>query len=82
MSRKRRKSLPPADQYHARKMREIGMPVKECADYFDVSVATLMRGLAEIRERLGPENFVESRRQFARPSLRIRKGLKELTSNT
>lgn len=80
--RKRRKAMTGADKYHARKMREIGMSIEACADYFDVSVATLCRGLAELREKLGPEEFVESRRHLARAPLRTGVDGDEHISNT
>lgn len=50
-------ALKPVDRMEMRLMRESGVTVRECAGYFNVSVATAMRVLAELREKLGPENF-------------------------
>lgn len=50
-------ALRPIDRMEMRLMREAGATVKECADYQDVSIATAMRALADLRKRLGPENF-------------------------
>ena len=61
MSRKRRKTMRDVEKYEARQFREIGMSIKNCADYFNVSVATLCRGLAEMREKFGPEQFKQRR---------------------
>lgn len=65
MSRKRRKTMRDVEKFEARQFREVGMSIRACADYFNVSVATLCRGLAEMRERLGPEQF-KQRRHLAR----------------
>lgn len=80
--RKRRKSLPAAEQFHARKMRELGMSLKACADYFNVSVATLCRGLAEVRARMGDEKLPQERRHLAREGLRNHRSVGERTSST
>lgn len=61
-------ALKPVDRMEMRLMRESGVTVKECAGYYDVSVATAMRVLAELRKKLGPENFKDS----AVPSARQR----------
>lgn len=50
-------SLSPRDKFYARQLREDGVPVKQVAAYLNVSVATLMRALAELRQKLGPEKF-------------------------
>lgn len=63
--RKRRKAMRDVEKFEARHFREIGMSLKACADYFDVSIATLCRGLADMRARFGPENFAD-RGQLAR----------------
>ena len=57
MSRKVYNSMRDVEKFEARQFREAGMSVKDCARYFNVSVATLMRGLAEMRERFGPEQY-------------------------
>lgn len=56
-----------------RLMRESGAELKDCASYFGVSVATACRVLADLRKKLGPENFkgtqAHSARQRARAHL-------------
>lgn len=64
--RKPRKVMREVEKFEARQFREVGMSVKDCAAYFDVSVATLMRGLAEMAEKFGPEKLPLRRRQYAR----------------
>jgi len=64
--RKRRKSMRDVEKFEARQFIEAGMAVRPCADYFDVSLATLMRGLAEMRAKLGPEKRPAHRRHLAR----------------
>ena len=64
--------LKPVEKWEMRKFREAGMSIASCADYFNVSVATAHRALAEMRKKFGPEQFPEHRRQFARPTLRKR----------
>lgn len=59
------------DRFELRQLREAGVPVKEAAAYFNVSVATAMRALADLRRKLGPEKFTRNGHR-ARPSLRIR----------
>lgn len=58
------------EKFEMRQFREAGMSVAGCASYFNVSVATAMRALAEMREKFGPERMPAHRRQFARPTLR------------
>lgn len=55
--RKRRKLMREVEKFEARQFREAGMSVSDCARYFDVSIATLMRGLADMREKLGAEKL-------------------------
>jgi|ERR1700722_10640331 len=50
-------ALKPVERMEMRLMREAGATVKEVAGYFGVSVATAMRVLAHLREKLGPEKF-------------------------
>lgn len=64
--RKRRKVWRDVEKFEARQFREAGMSIADCARYFDVSVATLLRGLAEMREKFGPENLPAHRRHLAR----------------
>jgi transposase len=71
MSRKRRKTMTEHEKFHARLFRETGMSIRAAADYFDVSVATLCRGLADMRAKFGPEQF-KDRRQSARARSRTR----------
>ena len=68
-SRKPRRILKEVDKFEARQFREVGMSVKDCAAYFDVSVATLLRGLADMREKFGPEKLPGKRRHLARSHL-------------
>ena len=63
--RKRRKSMREGEKFEARLFREAGQSIKGCADYFNVSVATLCRGLADMRAKFGPERF-RDRRHSAR----------------
>lgn len=49
--------LRPVDKMEMRLMREAGVTVKDCAGYFGVSVPTAMRALADLRRRMGPEQF-------------------------
>jgi len=67
--RKRRKLMRDIDKFEARKFREVGMSLKECCTYFDVSMATLMRALAEMREKFGPEQVPNSRRHLVRAKI-------------
>lgn len=65
-NRKPRRVLRDVEKFEARRFREVGMSIKDCATYFDVSVATLMRGLADMRAKLGEEKVPPRRRQYAR----------------
>lgn len=67
--RKTRKQLKPVDKFEMRQFREVGMSIKDCATYFQVSVATAMRALAEMREKFGPEKLPATRRHLARSHL-------------
>ena len=62
-------NLKPVEKYSMREFREAGMSIANCASYFDVSVATAHRALAEMREKFGPEKLPRKRRQLARPTL-------------
>lgn len=52
----------PVDAYEARLNRESGIPVKICAQMAGVSRATLLRELAKLRKKLGPEKLPNERR--------------------
>jgi transposase len=67
--RKPRKQLKPVEKFEMRQFREVGMSIKDCATYFQVSVATAMRALAEMREKFGPEKLPAARRHLARSHL-------------
>jgi len=67
--RKPRKQLRPVEKFEMRQFREAGMSIKDCATYFDVSLATAMRALAEMREKFGPEKLPPARRHLARAHL-------------
>jgi len=70
------------EKFEARRFREVGMSVKDCATYFDVSVATLMRGLAEMRGKFGAEKLPGKRRHLARARIENSSAGRESTSNT
>ena len=67
MSRGRPALLKPSDRMELRLMREAGVSIKDACAYFEVSVATGMRILADLRKKLGPEKL--PRRQTARSHL-------------
>lgn len=50
------------DKFELRQLREAGVSVKQAAAYLNVSVATAMRALAELRARLGPEKLPNEQR--------------------
>lgn len=52
--------LRPVDKMEMRLMREAGATVKQCAGYFNCSVPTAMRALADLRRRMGPEQYKAS----------------------
>jgi transposase len=60
-------TLTPFQEFDMRKHRENGMSLKQCASYFNVSVATVMRVLAKQRKLFGPEQL--KNRQLARSHL-------------
>lgn len=80
--RKRRKSMRDVEKFEARQFIEAGMAVRGCADYFDVSLATLMRGLAEMRAKFGPEKRPAHRRHLARLRIENSAFVEDITSNT
>ena len=80
--RKRRKIMRDVEKFEARQFIEAGMPVRGCADYFDVSMATLMRGLAEMRAKFGPEKRPAHRRHLARARVENSRENADSTSNT
>lgn len=63
-------AIRPVDAMEMRLMREAGVPVRQCASYYDVSVATAMRVLRELRKRLGPEKFTGGEARHARQRAR------------
>lgn len=67
--RKPRKQLRPVEKFEMRQFREVGMSIKDCATYFQVSIATAMRALAEMRAKFGPEKLPPTRRHLARSHL-------------
>lgn len=52
-----RRGRPPAlttrDEFEIWQNREAGVPVKDCAKYFNVSPATVLRVMAKLRKKLG-----------------------------
>lgn len=61
-----KRALTDRQKFELRLNREAGIPVKICAQMAGVSLATGMRALAELREKLGPERVPVRRRQLAR----------------
>jgi predicted DNA-binding protein (UPF0251 family) len=55
-------SLTVRDKFELRQLRESGVTVKDAAAYMNVSMATAMRALAELRKKLGPEKLPNGRR--------------------
>lgn len=55
-------TLSARDKFEIRQFREAGVSVKDCAAYKNVSVATCLRALAELRAKLGPEKLPNERR--------------------
>lgn len=62
--------LTPVEKFSMRQFREAGMSIQQLAGFFHVSMATVYRALAEMREKLGAETLPRNRRQLARPTLR------------
>lgn len=58
--------LKTAEKFEMRLNRESGMSIRQCALWFNVSMATAMRALAEMRERFGPEKLPPAKRHLAR----------------
>lgn len=50
------------DKFELRQFRESGVSIKDCAAYKGVSVATCLKALAELRQKLGPEKLPNERR--------------------
>lgn len=65
-SRRKDGNLKPVEKFEMRQYRESGMSIRQCADWFKVSVATAMRALAEMREKLGPEKLPPRKKHLAR----------------
>lgn len=55
-------ALTARDKFELRQFRESGVSVRDCAKYKNVSVATCLRALAELRDKLGPEKLPNGRR--------------------
>jgi hypothetical protein len=62
--------LKPWEKFEIRKFRESGATIRELAGMNRISMATVYRALAEMREKFGPETLPRNRRQLARPMLR------------
>lgn len=75
-------NLTAVEKFQMRQFRESGVSIKECASYHHVSVATAMRALAELRERLGPEVIPLRRRQFARNPVAMSQRASENSKST
>lgn len=65
-SRREQGPLKTAEKFEMRLNRESGMSIRQCATWFNVSMATAMRALAEMREKFGPEKLPPKRRHLAR----------------
>lgn len=55
-------SLTARDKFEIRQLREAGVSVNDCAKYMNVSRATCLRALADLRVKLGPEKLPNERR--------------------
>lgn len=55
-------TLTTRDKFELRQLREAGVSIKDAARYKNVSIATTMRALAELRAKLGPEKLPNGRR--------------------
>jgi transposase len=62
--------LTPVEKFSIRQFREAGMSIQQLAGYFRVSMASVYRALADMREKLGPEALPRNRRHLARPTVR------------
>lgn len=62
--RGRPSKLRPVDKFEMRQYREVGMSIAQCMTFFKVSRATVLRSLAELRAKLGPEKLI--RKHLAR----------------
>ena len=62
--RGRPSKLRPVEKFEMRQYREIGMSITQCMSFFKVSRATVLRALAELRSKLGPEKL--ARKHLAR----------------
>ena len=60
--RGRTPSLSVRDKFELRQLREAGVAVTEAAKYLNVSRATALRALAELRKKLGPEKLPNEQR--------------------
>lgn len=61
LPRGRQALLTPREKFELRQLREAGVKIKDAAAYMNVSVATAMRVLAELRRKLGPEKLKNER---------------------
>lgn len=82
MRKKRRAdgNLRTRDKFEMRQYREAGASILQIADMWDVSIATVMRALAEMREKLGPERLPPNKQQLARHHLST--GMRHRTGNS
>lgn len=64
--RKQRKELEVRDKFEARQLRETGMSLNDLSRWFNVHRATICRALAEMREKLGPEQLPRNKRHLVR----------------
>lgn len=67
MSRRGRPSkLTPAEEHELRRYREAGVSIARLGAMWHVSTTTVHKILADQREKFGPEQLPEGRRQYAR----------------
>ncbi len=62
LRRGRRPALSTRDKFELRQLRESGVEVTDAAKYLNVSRATALRALAELRRKLGPEKLPNGQR--------------------
>ena len=62
----KRKLLEAHEEIQVYKMREAGIAVLECAKWFNVSEWTIYRALRNARARMGRNEVMRTRKQYAR----------------
>lgn len=62
MKRGRPQALKSIEKFELRLQREAGVSVADCAKYWNIDRSTVLRVLAELRRKLGPEKLKDGRR--------------------